>query len=165
MADFSQIKFNPAAYRGTFDLAPSPGSSNLTGAIPLAGGYAGLLQSPEMQATIQKDPGKLFDFALGVSALRSTDPTFQREQRQQSLQDQLAYAKAQGDQMMKYRMTNDIIANLGAAARAAFAQYTDPTAIANIYAGVGDAYARGAEAGRGLTQLGAGQPAIQYYKY
>jgi hypothetical protein len=64
---------------------------------------------------------------------------------------------------MKYRMTNDIIANLGSAARSAFSRYTDPAAIAQLYAGAGDVYARAAQGSQGLTNLGASNPAVKYY--
>ena len=167
MAEFpTNIQFNPQAFRGAFNLAPAAGSSNLTGTIPLAGSYMNLMP-PGFTETegYKRDPaGQLFNLQLMESVRRATDPEYQDKERKKALEDQLAYAKAQGDQMMKYRMTNDIIANLGSAARAAFAQYTDPYAIARNVSGVADAYTRGLEASRGLTQLGAGQPAIQYYR-
>lgn len=160
------LQFDPKAFRGAFNLAPQPGSSNITSSIPLAGSYMGMLP-PGFTETegYKKDPaGQLFNLQLMQTMQKITDPEYQDKERKKALEDQLAYAKAQGDQMMKYRMTNDIIANLGSAARSAFARYTDPGAIAQGIAGIGSAYAQGLEASRGLTQLGAGQPAIQYYK-
>ena len=176
MAQFpSNIQFNPQAFRGAFNLAPTPGSSNVNSAVSLAGqgtwgalaGFPGLQIPPgffEAEATKKNPAEAFFNLAAAQSAAQQLNPEYQKQQRQQALEDQLAYAKAQGDQMMKYRMTNDIIANLGSAARAAFAQYTDPYAIARNVSGIGAAYTAGLEASRGLTQLGAGQPEISYYK-
>jgi hypothetical protein len=132
--------------RGAYNYAPSEGSSNiLNGGItpgPTAGKYAGTL-----------------DEIIGKGIGWSMSPEGQAEQRKAALE----FYKAQGDQQMKYRLTNDIIANLGAGARAAFAGYTDPGEIARMTAGIGDAYARGAAATEGLTRLGAGVPITRYY--
>lgn len=132
--------------RGAYSFQPAEGSSNiLNGGItpgPLAGKYGGSLED-----------------AMAEAFRRSTDPEYMKQQRE----DALAFYKAQGDQQMKYRMTNDIISNLGAGARAAFAGYTDPAEIARMTAGIGDAYARGAAATEGLTRLGAGIPTTRYY--
>jgi len=87
------------------------------------------------------------------------DPARQKQQ----LDNALAYAKAQGDQQMRYRMQNDIVANLGQAAKAAFSRYSDPTPIANMIANSGAAYAEGARGASNLAQLGAGQPAVKYF--
>jgi hypothetical protein len=158
--------FNPQSFRGTLNLTPQEGSSNFTGAIPLAGNYMNLMPSGFTETEgYKKDPaGQLFNLQLMQSVRNATDPEYQAQQRKQTLEDQLAYAKAQGDQMMKYRLTNDIISNLGQAAKSAFARYTDPADIANRISNVGTGYAQALEASRGLTQLGSGQPTIQYYR-
>lgn len=130
--------------RGAYSFQPAEGSSNiLSGGIkptPLAG-QRGL------------------EDAIAEAFRRSVDPEYMAQQRK----DALEFYKAQGDQQMKYRLTNDIIANLGSGARAAFAGYTDPAEIARMTAGIGDAYARGAAATEGLTRLGAGLPTTRYY--
>jgi hypothetical protein len=132
--------------RGAYNFQPAEGSSNiLSGGIqpgPIAGKYGGSLED-----------------AMAEAFRRSVDPEYMAQQRK----DALEFYKAQGDQQMKYRLTNDIIANLGAGARAAFAGYTDPAEIARLTAGIGDAYARGAAATEGLTRLGAGVPTTRYY--
>jgi hypothetical protein len=129
--------------RGAYNFQPAEGSSNiLNGGIPVAGKYGGTL-----------------DEVLAKGIGWSLSPEGQAEQRKAALE----FYKAQGDQQMKYRLTNDIIANLGAGARAAAAGYTDPGEIARLTAGIGDAYARGAAATHGLTQLGAGLPVSRYY--
>jgi hypothetical protein len=132
--------------RGAYNFQPAEGSSNiLSGGIqpgPIAGKYGGSLED-----------------AMAEAFRRSVDPEYMAQQRK----DALEFYKAQGDQQMKYRLTNDIIANLGAGARAAAAGYTDPAEIARLTSGIGDAYARGAAATEGLTRLGAGVPTTRYY--
>jgi hypothetical protein len=132
--------------RGAYNFQPAEGSSNiLNGGItpgPVAGKYGGTLEE-----------------IIGPGIAWSLSPEGQAEQRKAALD----FYKQQGDQQMKYRLTNDIIANLGAGARAAFAGYTDPGEIARMTAGIGDAYARGAAATQGLTSLGAGVPVTRYY--
>jgi hypothetical protein len=132
--------------RGAYGFTPAEGSSNiLNGGItpgPVAGKYGGTLEE-----------------AMAEAFRRSVDPEYMRQQRK----DALDFYKAQGDQQMKYRLTNDIIANLGAGARAAAAGYTDPAEIARMTAGIGDAYARGAAATQNLSQLGSGIPVTRYY--
>jgi len=132
--------------RGAYSFQPAEGSSNiLNGGItpgPLAGKYSGSLED-----------------AMAEAFRRSTDPEYMKQQRE----DALAFYKAQGDQQMKYRMTNDIIANLGAGARAAFGGYQDPELLVRASAGLGNAYSRGAAATQNLANLGAGIPATRYY--
>lgn len=134
--------------RGAYGYTPSEGSSNI-----LNGGI-----TPSPLAGQGKWSGTL-DEVLARGIGWSMSPEGQAEQRKAALE----FYKAQGDQQMKYRLTNDIIANLGAGARAAFAGYTDPGEIARMTAGIGDAYARGAAATEGLTRLGAGVPVTRYY--
>jgi hypothetical protein len=90
---------------------------------------------------------------------RFMDPGYQKQQQDAAL----AFYRAQGDQQMRYRMQNDIVANLGQAAKAAFSRYSDPTPIANMIANSGAAYAEGARGASNLAQLGAGQPAVKYF--
>ena len=134
--------------RGAYSFQPAEGSSNI-----LSGGI-----KPTPLAGQGKWSGSLED-AMAEAFRRSVDPEYLAQQRK----DALDFYKAQGDQQMKYRLTNDIIANLGSGARAAFAGYTDPAEIARMTAGIGDAYARGAAATEGLTRLGAGVPTTRYY--
>lgn len=164
--------------RGAWGNAlPSPGSSNISGA--LAGKFSGQLgydfsQIPKEikeSEAFQKNPvGTLQQYLdipvnqqLTQSMLQQFDPGFQHQKQKQEIDTYLAYAKQLGDQQMKYRMTNDIIANLGSAARSAFARYTDPGAIANRIGGIGTAYAQGLQASSGLAQLGANNPNVKYY--
>ena len=127
----------------------------------LSNQMSNFISSPEGIEAAKKDP---LGYFAGLRLFAQSDPEFLREERQQTLKDYLAYAKEMGDQQMKYRMTNDIIANLGSAARSAFSRYTDPRAIAQGIAGIGSAYAQGAQATAGLTQLGAGQPEPKYFR-
>jgi hypothetical protein len=132
--------------RGAYGFQPAEGSSNiLNGGIkpgPVAGKYGGALED-----------------AMAEAFRRSVDPDYMAQQRK----DALEFYKAQGDQQMKYRLTNDIIANLGAGARAAFGGYQDPELLVRASAGLGNAYSRGAAATQGLANLGAGIPATRYY--
>jgi hypothetical protein len=125
--------------RGAYGIAPMAGSSNLYGAaIPMSGKYAGTLED---------------------AIAWSLTP----EGMQQKINMGLAAYKQMGDEQMKYRMLNEGIRNLGEMARYASGGYRDPYAMAELVRGAGDAYARGAEASRGLTQLGAGLPAVRYF--
>jgi len=63
------------------------------------------------QGSINPAENKLIDWAI-----QQNTP----EARQKILEQQLAFDKARGEQQQKYRMTNDIIANIGSAARSAF---------------------------------------------
>jgi hypothetical protein len=132
--------------------------------IPLAGNGFFADFNAFMKANPEFAKGGPFDNVLAYRLIRESDPERQRQARKEILDDQLAYAKQLGDQMMKYRMQNDIIANLGSAARSAFSRYTDPGAIANRIGGIGTAYAQGLQASQALTNLGSGQPEIQYYR-
>jgi hypothetical protein len=64
---------------------------------------------------------------------------------------------------MKYRMVNDIIANIGSGARAALSRYSDPAALAASLGTVGDTYSRASANTAHLAQLGAGQLSRQYF--
>lgn len=70
-----------------------------------------------------------------------------KEGRQEIIDQQLALDKARGEQQMKYRMTNDIIGNLGQAARAAFGGYgVSPDYLGQAVGNVGNAYLAGLQA-------------------
>ncbi len=69
------------------------------------------------------------------------------EGRKQLLEQQLAFDKARGEQQMKYRMTNDIIGNLGQAARAACGGYgVSPDYMGQAIGNIGNAYLAGSQA-------------------
>jgi len=69
------------------------------------------------------------------------------EGRQKILEQQLALDKARGEQQMKYRMTNDIISNLGKAAYSAFGGGRLPyDYVAQGIGNVGNAYLAGRQA-------------------
>lgn len=165
--------------RGAYGISPAVGSSNiLGGGMQMAGSGAWSSEmdkakqlfdsaqykngTPEQQAVYRgylptagsSDTQSLFDIVR-----YQMSPEYKNAERQAALE----FYKAQGDQQMKYRLTNDIIANLGAGARAAAAGYTDPAEIARMTAGIGDAYARGAAATQNLSQLGSGIPVMRYY--
>jgi hypothetical protein len=83
------------------------------------------LSSPEYQALSESDKPR------AIEMFKSADPAGERlvdwaieqntpEARQKIIEQQLALDKARGEQQMKYRMTNDIISNMGKAAYAAF---------------------------------------------
>ena len=141
------------------NVFPAPGVGTVPVATPQEGlGYTipkGLSPQGEAEFIRAKEGEKSLYGMLGYM----NDPARQKQQ----LDNALAYAKAQGDQQMRYRMQNDIVANLGQAAKAAFSRYSDPTPIANMIANSGAAYAEGARGASNLAQLGAGQPAIKYY--
>lgn len=88
-------------------LTPSPGFT--PGTVPMAGAYASPLES-----------------ALADVLRQRTDPEFEEKRQKRELENALAFYKEQGDQMMRYRMTNDIIGNIGQAARSAFSRYGNP---------------------------------------
>ena len=166
--------------RGAYSFAPVEGSSNIqlaSGkyAAPIQAATEGLGQgsifnNPEYQKLSDKDK-ELYMRTYGPSPDsrlidRFTSPEYMAQQeamQERTLQKGLAAYKQMGDQQMKYRLTNDIIANIGAGARAAAAGYTDPSVIGRMTAGIGDAYTRGAAATIGLAQLGAGLPAAPRY--
>jgi len=152
----------PEAFGQGFQM---PASMEQPTYIPLAGNswqsrFGDFLkQNPELA-----NKGNYFDNMMAFIAGEQTNPDAQRQRRKEILDDQLAYAKQIGDQMMKYRRENEIFANVRDIARSAFARYTDPGAIANRIGGIGTAYAQGLQASQALTNLGSGQPEIQYYR-
>lgn len=105
---------------------------------PLAGPYAELLG----QAAYQSSPGGRAELAKQM----------------------LEIEKARGDQMMKYRLTNDIIANLGSIGRAAFSRVSDPNAIYRGMQDIANAGVQGAQSNAGLAQQIAGSsPRVRYF--
>jgi hypothetical protein len=166
--------------RGAYSFAPAEGSSNIqitTGryAAPIQAATEGLgpgsiFNNPDYQKLSPEDKERYMR-AYGPSPDsrlidRFTSPEYMAQQeamQERTLQKGLAAYKEMGEQQMKYRLTNDIIANLGAGARAAAAGYTDPAEIARMTGGIGDAYARGAAATEGLARLGTGIPTTRYY--
>jgi hypothetical protein len=169
--------------RGAYGIAPAEGSSN----IQLAGGYAAPIQAatqgtlpglgegsilgnPEFQK-LSPDLQKLYMQTYGPSAegrLFETLLSPEFAARQEAAQDRqiqkgLAAYKEMGEQQMKYRFLNEGLAGLREGIQGALTRYPDPATMARLTAGVGDAYIRGAEATRGLTQLGGGGTPIKYY--
>ena len=112
-----------------------------------------LIQSPEYKNASDADKQFMRDFYM--QGQKSSDPSADRlvdwaisqstpEARQKILEQQLAFDKARGQEMQRYRMTNDIIANLGQAARAAAGGYgLTPDYLGQSYANVGNAYLAG----------------------
>lgn len=122
---------------------------------PLAGSYMdpfAFLGSEQYKSASPEDK----DFLRSVykEKIRGYDPAGERlidwaisqntpEARQKILEQQLAFDKARGEQMQKYRMTNDIIANLGSAARSAFGSNLPVDFYGQGYANIGNAYLSG----------------------
>ena len=143
--------------------APMATSGAPTAQIPGAGFNPYGMSSEDLAKVMREKP---LDYALAVSLNRQLEqntPEARAAERKQYLQDQLAYNKEQGDQQMKYRMMNDIIANIGSGARAAVSRYSDPAALAASYGTIGDAYARASANTAHLAQIGAGQSSRQYF--
>ena len=146
---------------------PFPAPTAIPGAptaqIPGAGFNPYGLSPEAMSEAFKKDP---LGFGAAMSLYtqqQQNTPEARAAERKQYLQDQLAYNKEQGDQQMKYRMMNDIIANIGSGAKAAVSRYSDPAALAASLGTVGDSYARASASTAHLAQLGAGQPSRQYF--
>lgn len=104
-------------------LTPSP--SFQPGKMPLAGGFAG----PMNEAYGYFSPSDVALAGVLEKAGQRMTPEYEKEKFERELKAAKEFYKEQGDQMMKYRMTNDIIANLGLAARAAFSPYSTPERI------------------------------------
>ena len=165
--------------RGAYSFAPAEGSSNIqlaTGkyAAPIQTASEGLGQgsifnNPEYQKLSDKDK-ELYMRTYGPSSEGSfikqfTSPEYMAQQEaidDRRLQKGLAAYEKMGDQQMKYRFLNEGLAGLREGIKGALTRYPDPATMAQLTAGVGDAYIRGAEATRGLTQLGGGTQ-IKYY--
>ena len=140
--------------RGAYNFNPAEGSSNiLNGGIPqpMAGGWKPALD----QAQSQGSP--LENIISNYLNWQMSD-----EAQQQQINRGLAAYKHMGDQQMKYSLINRGLTGLAEGIRGALTRYPDPATMAQLTAGVGDAYIRGAEATRGLTQLGGGTP-MRYY--
>ena len=143
--------------RGAYGIAPMTGSSNLFGAaIPMAGKFGSIFNQ-----IMGSD--KPLETAAAFAVAQNADPQYQAAMRKQQLEDAAAFYKTQGDQQMKYNLINRGLTALQTGIERGLTKYQDPYALAQLSAGVGEAYAKGAEASRGLTQLGAGIPAVRYY--
>lgn len=115
-----------------------------------------VIQSPEYQKA--SDADKQFLREAFSQQQKGTDPSADRlvdwaisqstpEARQKILEQQLAFDKARGQEMQKYRMINDTIANLGQAARAAGGGYgLTPDYLGQGISNVGNAYLAGLQA-------------------
>ncbi len=125
----------------------------------MAGSYLdpfSLINSPEYQKASDADKSFMRDFVMQRG--KTVDPAGDRlvdwaisqntpEARQKILEQQLAFDKARGEQQMKYRMTNDIIQNIGQAARAAFGGYgVSPDYMGQAVGNIGNAYLAGLQA-------------------
>jgi len=102
------------------DLNPIPGFT--PGKVPLTGSFASAIN----QAYGYFNPADVALAGFIEKAGQRLDPANQQQEFDRQLKAAKEFYKEQGDQMMKYRMTNDIIANLGLAARAAFSPYSNP---------------------------------------
>jgi hypothetical protein len=170
--------------RGAYGIAPAEGSSNIQmtglkyaapiqaatqGALPGLG-EGGLFNDPEFQK-MPLELKKLYLDKYGPSSdssfiNRLTSPEYAAQleaAEDRRLQKGLAAYKEMGDQQMKYKFLNEGLAGLREGIKGALTRYPDPATMAQLTAGVGDAYIRGAEATRGLTQLGGGGTPIKYY--
>jgi hypothetical protein len=132
----------------------------------LAGAYLepfSFLNSPEYKSLPDSDQQFVREYNLNQSKFSNpTEAPFNKalgtlleqsaynqtpEGRQKLLEQQLAYDKTRGDQQMKYRMTNDIISNLGKAAYSAFGGGRLPyDYVAQGIGNVGNAYLAGRQA-------------------
>jgi hypothetical protein len=105
------------------ELNPIPGFT--PGKMPLAGAFA----APMNQAYGYFNPSDVALAGVLEKAGQRMTPEYEKEKFDRELKAAKEFYKEQGDQMMKYRMTNDIISNLGLAARAAFSPYSTPDRI------------------------------------
>ena len=140
--------------RGAYNFNPAEGSSNiLNGGIPqpMAGGWKPALDQVQAQGSpLENTISNYLNWQMSDEA------------QQQQINRGLAAYKQMGDQQMKYSLINRGLTGLAEGIRGALTRYPDPATMAQLTAGVGDAYIRGAEATRGLTQLGGGTP-MRYY--
>ncbi len=115
------------------------------------------LNAPEYQNL--SDTDKSFAREAFMAQSKAADPTGERlidwaiqqntpEARQKILEQQLQFDKARGEQQMKYRMTNDIISNMGKAAYSAFGGGRLPYEyLGQSMANAGNAYLAGRQTG------------------
>jgi flagellar hook-length control protein FliK len=140
--------------RGAYNFNPAEGSSNiLNGGIPqpMTGGWKPALDQAQAQGSpLENTISNYLNWQMSDEA------------QQQQINRGLAAYKQMGDQQMKYSLINRGLTGLAEGIRGALTRYPDPATMAQLTAGVGDAYIRGAEATRGLTQLGGGTP-MRYY--
>ena len=133
---YSDTSFKPAgAWKDTMDQAEAISKSSLPDAA-----------KQEAFKALYSSDSQLSGFigsALQQSAYNQTP-----EGRKQLLQQQLEFDKARGEQQMKYKMTNDIISNMGKAAYSAFGGGRLPYEyLGQSMANVGNAYLAGRMSG------------------
>jgi hypothetical protein len=133
---YSDPSFKPAGvWKDTMDQAEAISKSSLPDAAKQEAFKA--LYSPDAQLMGFLGP------TLQQAAYNQTP-----EGRKQLLQQQLEFDKARGEQQMKYRMTNDIISNMGKAAYAAFGGGGVPYEyLGQSMANMGNAYLAGRMSG------------------
>jgi hypothetical protein len=136
---YSDSSFAPVGLAGgwkdTLDQAEAISKSSLPDAAKQKAFEA--LYSPDAQLT-----GYL-GASLQQAAYNQTP-----EGRKKLLEQQLEFDKARGEQQMKYKMTNDIISNLGKAAYSAFGGGRLPYEyLGQSMANVGNAYLAGRQTG------------------
>ena len=131
---YSDSSFKPAGvWKDTMDQAEAISKSSLPDAAKQEALKA--LYSPDSQLIGFLGP------TLQQAAYNQTP-----EGRKQLPQQQLEFDKARGEQQMKYRMTNDIISNLGKAAYSAFGGGRLPYDYVGQGINVGNAYLAGRQA-------------------
>ena len=133
---YSDTSFKPAgAWKDTMDQAEAISKSSLPDAAKQEAFKS--LYSPDAQLMGFLGP------TLQQAAYNQTP-----EGRKQLLQQQLEFDKARGEQQMKYKMTNDIISNMGKAAYSAFGGGRLPYEyLGQSMANVGNAYLAGRMSG------------------
>jgi hypothetical protein len=166
--------------RGAYSYAPAEGSSNiLNGGIPMAGKYGGVLpglgqgsifNNPDYMNLSPEDKERYIKMygPSPESALidKFTSPEYQAQQ--EAMQDRMiqrgldAYKKM-GDQQMKYNLINQGISGLREGLQRGLTRYSDPYAIAQMTAGIGEAYSKGAAATQGLARLGENITIPRYF--
>ena len=133
---YSDTSFKPAGvWKDTMDQAEAISKSSLPDAAKQEAFKA--LYSPDAQLA------PFLGASLQQAAYNQTP-----EGRKQLLQQQLEFDKARGEQQMKYKMTNDIISNMGKAAYSAFGGGRLPYEyLGQSMANVGNAYLAGRMSG------------------
>lgn len=160
----------PFTLAGSFVPSPGFGAGGFTLAFP-----GGLKERyNEMEAIFGPERAKqlFYDKALKEDPLTGSVQSFIDQQlyqnspagRAEAAKQMLVTEKERGDQMMKYRLTNDIIANLGSIGRAAFSRVNDPNAIYRSMQDIANAGVQGAQSNSALMQQIAGSaPRARYF--
>jgi len=152
------------AGRGSYNLPPMAGSSNLFGAAipstPIAGKFSGLLSPQAFEEIAKKDPSGAAFLQIALNQYEQNTPEARAAERKQNLEDAAAFYKTQGDQQMKYNLINRGLTALQTGIERGLTKYQDPTVIANMLAG---GFAEGARSSAGLSQIASTIPSRQYY--